>query len=549
MDLKQQLHDIIQQLNGKHSKLEFKIKEHVQLYQAIKHNWTCSDPPKNFIEECYVFLTGESPYCARGNRQTFEYFRTGFKSCARRCECAVEKYTNSMLKNHGVTSPMKNADIRQRAVDTWIEKYSVSELGLINVDKKRENCMNKWGAPTPLESEVIQAKIAQTNQTKLGVRKPFQNAEIRDKIQQQWQQSNSNGQKTYVKTKQDGYKYRLKYAEGNFSDPDKILQDPEKLTQHLRNYSRSELAQLLNCSLGLIDARVNEFDLTEFQNVNSYYEILIANYLDQMQVQYEVNTRKVIAPLELDFFVPSHNLAIEFCGLRWHGEMAGRGKDYHANKLAACTKLGIRLIQIFQDEWDSNSRIVKDILKGLLSKPENKLYARQCTVKEIDSVQSNDFLKQNHLQGMGNGSKIHLGLFFQEQLVSVMTFSTAKTQWELKRYAVKCGYSIVGGASKLFTFFTRKYQPAEVFSYCDLRYFIGNVYRALNFDYVYTTKPGYSYCKGIKRFNRLQFTKQRLIQKGHDANLTEWQIMQNLGYDKIWDCGHSKWIWKPKHKD
>jgi hypothetical protein len=549
MDLRQQLSDIIQALNGRHARLEFKIKKHQQLHQAIKQNWRWADPPKNFIEECYVFLNDLDPYCVRGNRQKFEYFQSGFKSCKKLCECAKEKHAASMQANHGVSSPMQSQTIRNRAADTWFEKYGVRQLAEINTDARRSTCLAKWNAPSPLESPVIRNKINETNLKKLGVEYPFQSADIRQKIQEDWQKTNAQGQKTFVRNKQHGQAQRLAYADRNFSDTAGILQDPALLTDQLRLNSRTELALKLNCSTSLIDSRIAEFNLAEFQKSKSYYEILIANWLDQMNVQYEINNRKIIAPKELDFFIPSHQLAIEFCGLRWHGELIGRDNQYHRNKYQLCAQQGIKLIQIFQDEWDQKSHIVKDILKINLTGSDRRIHARQCAVQAIEPTVANAFLAQHHLQGVGNGAKVHLGLTVDDQLVAVMTFAIVKTQWELKRYAVKCGHKIMGGAGKLFKHFVRNYNPTEVFSYCDLRYFSGQVYQAMGFEYVKDTRPGYSYTKGVKRFNRLQFTKQRLVQQGHDPALSEWQIMQQLGYDRIWDCGHGKWLWINKTED
>lgn len=29
-----------------------------------------------------------------------------------------------------------------------------------------------------------------------------------------------------------------------------------------------------------------------------------------------------------------------------------------------------------------------------------------------------------------------------------------------------------------------------------------------------------------------------------DMSKTEWEIMQDMGYDRIWDCGVTKWVKK-----
>ena len=67
------------------------------------------------------------------------------------------------------------------------------------------------------------------------------------------------------------------------------------------------------------------------------------------------NCRNIIAPLEIDIFIPSKNIAIEYDGLYWHSsnKFSGRTieKKYHLNKTEQCLKKGIKLIHIFENEW------------------------------------------------------------------------------------------------------------------------------------------------------------------------------------------------------
>ena len=77
-------------------------------------------------------------------------------------------------------------------------------------------------------------------------------------------------------------------------------------------------------------------------------------------------------------------------------------------------------MQFYSDEWRFKKEIVQNIIKSKLGLNE-KLYARKCIVKEIDVSLKNSFLNQNHIQGEDK-SKIKLGLFYENQLVCVITF-------------------------------------------------------------------------------------------------------------------------------
>lgn len=266
----------------------------------------------------------------------------------------------------------------------------------------------------------------------------------------------------------------------------------------------------------------------------------------------EPNKRGLIKNREIDIFIPDVNIGIEYNGLYWHSEKAGKDKNYHLNKMIECNKIGIRLIQIFSDEWINNKDIIKNKLKSILnSNNSNKIYARKCIVKEINPKIKNEFLNQNHIQG-GDKSKIKLGLFHKDELVAVMTFSNPRMvlngkkendKFELSRYATS--KNIIGGASKLLSFFIKKYKPKNIYSYSDNRWTDPNknMYLSIGFKKINTSKPGYFYTKDfLKKQHRFYFSKQNLKKRGIDIkNKTEKNIMESLGYTRIWDCGTTKY--------
>jgi hypothetical protein len=132
-----------------------------------------------------------------------------------------------------------------------------------------------------------------------------------------------------------------------------------------------------------------------------------------------------------------------------------------------------------------------------------------------------------------------------------MTFSNGRkalntksvpTEYELVRF-VTDGSSVVGGASKLLSYFIKNYNPTKIISYADLRWSEGNVYEKLNFKKISGPTIGYWYVDEYQyRLHRYNFTKGQLVKEGADPNKTEWQNMQDLGYDRIWDCGHQKFV-------
>ena len=107
---------------------------------------------------------------------------------------------------------------------------------------------------------------------------------------------------------------------------------------------------------------------------------------------------------------------------------------------------------------NTKEKIINQI-RNILNKNENKIYARKCEVRQISTKDKNIFLNENHLQSQDR-STIKLGLFYENDLVSIMTFVkprfTNKYNWELSRFCSKANYNVVGGASKLFKYFVNK---------------------------------------------------------------------------------------------
>lgn len=76
----------------------------------------------------------------------------------------------------------------------------------------------------------------------------------------------------------------------------------------------------------------------------------IGYIIEEMGFDIIRNDRSLLDNLELDIYIESEKLAIEYCGIYWHSEKF-KDKKYHINKLQRCEALGIRLITIFEDEW------------------------------------------------------------------------------------------------------------------------------------------------------------------------------------------------------
>lgn len=290
----------------------------------------------------------------------------------------------------------------------------------------------------------------------------------------------------------------------------------------------------------------------------SKYEREIQDFLSSNNIQYETN-RQILEGKEIDILIPEKHIGIEFDGLKWHTEwFAKKEHRYHLDKTETCNHNGYGLIHIFEDEYVNNKDIVYSKLSHILGINANikHIGARQCEIKEIYKFQAEEFLTKNHIQGFVSSS-IYLGAFYGEVLVGVMCFKNGNIKnkgWELTRFATGREYSISGLGGKMFTHFVRKYEPYKVYSFADRRWTVdiyNNLYTKIGFEIESINPPDYKYYNDridrYKRVHKMSFSKQALAKKyGFPMDMTESEMAKELGYDRIWDCGLVKYVWRKK---
>lgn len=286
---------------------------------------------------------------------------------------------------------------------------------------------------------------------------------------------------------------------------------------------------------------------------NNSLNIFFEEILDNNNITYVKNSRSIIPPLELDYYIPEKNLAFELNGNYYHSELnGGKTKDYHINKTNKANEKGIKLIHIYEDEIQNKPELIKSKILSLLGCSPTKIYARNTIIKDISNQDISKFLDENHIQG-NLKSKIKIGLFYNDELIFVTTFSKPRMDkkidntFELYRSCSKQYVNVVGGFSKCLKFFIKNYKPNRIISYADARWSGINpttsVYEKSGFKFIGITKPNYWYVSAksfIKRIHRFVYRKNVLVSQGKDPSKTEWEIMMEDGYDRIWDCGSLK---------
>ena len=270
------------------------------------------------------------------------------------------------------------------------------------------------------------------------------------------------------------------------------------------------------------------------------------------------NSRSIIPPLELDLYYPEKNVAIEFNGNYWHDENH-KSKDYHFNKFKLCKDKNIRLVSIYESDWYNKHDNIISLLKNIFI--DSKIvYARNCTISKLDYKTKSAFINEYHFYGDSNQGTISYGLYYNDELVSVMSFGKLRGQnklhnnkdhYELVRFVTKDNVRVTGGASKLFKKFISEYHPVYIICYSDNDFFTGETYNKLGFKLKSLGKSiDYQWVKGTKSLSRYECMTNKLLEKYpkyRNINIIgsiEDYIMHDLGYSKLYRCGNSIWEYK-----
>lgn len=74
------------------------------------------------------------------------------------------------------------------------------------------------------------------------------------------------------------------------------------------------------------------------------------------------NDRKVLHGKEIDVYLPDLKIGLEYNGTYWHSTYHKKDKMYHYKKYLLAVKYGIRLIQIYEYNYEEQKELIKQII-------------------------------------------------------------------------------------------------------------------------------------------------------------------------------------------
>lgn len=365
----------------------------------------------------------------------------------------------------------------------------------------------------------------------------------------------------------------LKYGDPNFTNTDKIVKSKKKtslksINEKCNPYGVDILeildhsAYLMRCNKCGKKSKMTNTTLNirlrgekdpcpvcnNYNSGKSSTEKEVADFIRTLGIEFIENDRSKLKTREIDVFIPSHNIGFEYNGLYWHSELH-IDPDYHQKKQDLALEKGIKLIYIWEDDWRDKRDIIESKIKHTLEITENVIFARKCTIREVDFKTTKNFLNENHIQGFCP-FKNSIGLYYGDELVSLCTFGgrkiSGKSEKELLRFTNKKNHHIPGGFTRILKYYTKKYGISEIVTFADRCWTPSpeSIYDKVGFEFLYSTKPNYFYIEDHKRYHRYNYRKDVLVKQGYSKDLTEKEIMMDRKIFRIYDCGQYKYILK-----
>ena len=567
---------------------------HKEFSTSVRNQTICNDcrngtSPSHVCKECGKPISYKRTFCSASCRSKYSNehgvynpFRDSkvqkelHDSLSRRMSSdsdfhrkVVQKSTDTKIEHYGsLEEAYRQRDGKNK--ETRLERYG--DRNYVNTDAIRKTCEERYGVPCPLNLPGIVEKARKTCKERYGASYYSSTDAWKEKTEDtdrrrygaDWYASTEEGKQkahdsnmelygasTYTQT--DEYRQRMKkHHADRIAEKGLATVNQEHLSDRMKamlydrdgsiaflqsgNWSIASLSNVLECSCTAVVHWIERLDLRDYieMHTGSRYEDELYSLFGKDGF---LRHQRILDGKEIDLYNPERHLGIEFDGNYWHCDI-NKEKSYHFDKSRLAESKGIRLIHIYEYEWNDPRKkpIIISLINLVLGHIPNRIYARKCTVKEIANKEAKPFNESNHLQGHRN-AQVTLGLFYGNELVQLMSFSRTKYNrnlkddgsWEIIRGCPGSNNLVVGGVSKLFTEFRRRYHPKTVFSYCDFNKFDGAGYRKMGMEFIGYTGPDFVWLLNDRTATR---------------NPSRHSELKEQAYAKIWRAGSEKFLWK-----
>lgn len=376
------------------------------------HNQINTLPGRTFGEKCYLLIHDTNPTPCRwcGGPSIFDNMPNGYRTaCSRKCAAhlggqahkenvdqveRVKVMRETNLKQYGVEWNSQRPEIQAKKKETSRKRYGVDHWMQVDeikqrvIDSTRRTLQERYGEGVTNMMHIPEI----VERARAGQHRYAQSEEYKTRIEKL---------RAYAKT--DEY-FLQWFPEGVVQDPRSVL-DGRCLTNiaidldHKSSYMLNALleAKGIDYSPGITpivqnrspeafailnDAEMLDSLYDQHQNLDSLrkhlgvdqstiitfldkhglqiggrssygytaskFEIEVREWITSLGFEVQANTRKVIAPYEIDIFIPELRVGIECDGVYWHGQYH---QNYHMMKDLIMLDANVSPLHVSDDEW------------------------------------------------------------------------------------------------------------------------------------------------------------------------------------------------------
>ena len=247
----------------------------------------------------------------------------------------------------------------RKLIDDTIERTNMAKYGVKTtavlpevVEKRIATNLERYGDENPATTEGVREKMKNTCREKYGVEYSLANPSIREKAKETLRRKyhRENGGQVHLS-----------------EESIRIMSSRETLREFMITNNIHTVRELTIAlgrgSMPKVGDYLHKYDSWDLINPKeSYQEFEIISFVRGLGVSC-YKDKSILKPYEIDCYCPEYKIGIEFNGTFWHSNLH-KEKDYHIKKSKLAEQKGIRLIHIYESEWEDPR--TRPILESML---------------------------------------------------------------------------------------------------------------------------------------------------------------------------------------
>lgn len=280
-----------------------------------------------------------------------------YGGCGNASPISKQKYKDTCKARYNHDNPMKNDSIQQKLFENNLKKFgSISPFSLQSVkDKSIQTCIERYGIEHYTNNNLAKSTMLERH----GYEYNFQNPDILDR-----------GIQTRIE----------KYGDPNYNNIEKYKQTC------LSKYGVSSPTQLASVRQKIYDTKRNNHTF----NISSIEE-QFSSYLDSQNIVYERQYKCERYPYACDFYIPKYDLFIEINGSWTHGDhpytnseedrkivdyWRSKNSKYYNNAIQTWTNRDIEKREIAKQNNLNYLEVFSNKLKDVINEYERRINIR-----------------------------------------------------------------------------------------------------------------------------------------------------------------------------